>query len=98
MPRACSDCQLTVIGNNGGRRRIALPAIIAEAGKGTKKRFLDFFTVNIRICRPPNASAAPYLLAAFSLVPSFDATDWLPNDVMTRFFAWDVIPKVGKKR
>ena len=88
---------LVVIRNTAGQGS-GLPAIIAGARKGARKRFLDFFTVNIRICRPPNASAAPYLLAAFSLVPSFDATDWLPNDVMTRFFAWDVIPKVGKKR
>src|SRR5229473_1520865 len=47
--------QLTVIGNTGGGQRIALPAIIAGAGKGTTKRFLDFFTVNIR---NPNTRAA----------------------------------------
>src|SRR5260370_40013598 len=47
--------ELTVIGNTGGRRRIALPAIIAGAGKGARKRFLDFFTVNIR---NPNTRAA----------------------------------------
>src|SRR6266852_5745967 len=38
---------LVVIRNTGGQR-IALPAIIAGAGKGARKRFLDFFTVNIR--------------------------------------------------
>src|SRR5260370_7409986 len=47
--------ELTVIGNTGGRRRIALPAIIAGAGKGARKRFLDFFTVNTR---KPNTRAA----------------------------------------
>jgi integrase/recombinase XerD len=35
--------------------RIALPAIIARAGKGARKRFLDFFTINIR---NPNTPAA----------------------------------------
>jgi site-specific recombinase XerD len=41
--------QLVVIGNTGPGRRVALPAIIAEAGKqGAKDRFLEFFTVNIR--------------------------------------------------
>jgi integrase/recombinase XerD len=40
--------ELTVIRNTGGGQKVALPAIIAGAGKGTKKRFLDFFTVNIR--------------------------------------------------
>ena len=47
--------QLTVIGSTGGRRGVALPAIIAGAGKGARKRFLDFFTVNIR---NPNTRAA----------------------------------------
>src|SRR6266851_3506119 len=47
--------ELTVIGNTGGRRGVALPAIIAGAGKGARKRFLDFFTVNIR---NPNTRAA----------------------------------------
>src|SRR5712692_9166676 len=47
--------QLTVIGSTGGRRGVALPAIIAGAGKGARKRFLDCFTVNIR---NPNTRAA----------------------------------------
>ena len=47
--------QLTVIGNTGGGRRVALSAIIAGAGKGAKTRFLEFFTVNIR---NPNTRAA----------------------------------------
>ena len=40
--------ELLVIGNTGGRQRVALPALIVGAGKGAKKRFLEFFTVNIR--------------------------------------------------
>jgi site-specific recombinase XerD len=47
--------ELAVIGNTGRRQGVALPAIIAGAGKGAKKRFLDFFTVNIR---NPNTRAA----------------------------------------
>jgi site-specific recombinase XerD len=47
--------ELTAIGSTGGRRGVALLAIIAGAGKGTKKRFLEFFTVNIR---NPNTRAA----------------------------------------
>ncbi len=27
------------------------------------------------------------MLAAFSYTPGFDATDWLPNDVMAEYFA-----------
>src|ERR1700731_3829657 len=40
--------ELAVIGNTGGGQRVALPAIIAGAGQGAKKRFLEFSTVNIR--------------------------------------------------
>jgi site-specific recombinase XerD len=47
--------ELVLIGNTGGRQRVALPAIIAGAGKDARKRFLDFFTVNIR---NPNTCAA----------------------------------------
>jgi site-specific recombinase XerD len=47
--------QLTVIGSTGRQRGVALPAIIAGAGKGARKRFLEFFTVNIR---NPNTRAA----------------------------------------
>jgi hypothetical protein len=36
--------------------------------------------------RPPGGWAAPYRLAAFSHATGFDATDWLPNDVMAGFF------------
>jgi predicted DNA-binding WGR domain protein len=35
----------------------------------------------------PRRIGCPYRLAAFSQAPSFDATDWLPGDVMARFFA-----------
>jgi integrase/recombinase XerD len=38
---------LVVIGNTAGQG-VALPAIIAGAGKRTRTRFLEFFTVNIR--------------------------------------------------
>ena len=44
-----------VIGNTGGQQGLALPAIIAEAAKGARSRFLEFFTVNIR---NPNTHAA----------------------------------------
>ena len=40
--------ELVVFGNTSGRQGVALPAIIAGAGQGAKKRFLEFFTVNIR--------------------------------------------------
>src|SRR5690242_12586126 len=46
---------LTLIGNTGGGQQGALPAIVAGAGQGAKKRFLEFFTVNIR---NPNTRAA----------------------------------------
>jgi len=47
--------ELVLTGNTGGRQRVVLPAIIAGAGKDARKRFLDFFTVNIR---NPNTRAA----------------------------------------
>ena len=47
--------QLVVIGNTGRGQRVALPAIIAGAGQEAKKRFLEFFTGNIR---NPNTRAA----------------------------------------
>jgi hypothetical protein len=34
----------------------------------------------------PKRIGCPYRLAAFSQAPSFDATGWLPGDVMARFF------------
>jgi hypothetical protein len=45
---------LILIGNTAGQG-VALPAIIAGAGKRAKTRFLEFFTVNIR---NPNTRAA----------------------------------------
>jgi integrase/recombinase XerD len=50
---------LVVIRNTAGRG-IALPTLVARAGKGAKTRFLEFFTVNIR---NPNTRAA-YMRAA----------------------------------
>src|ERR1700743_61264 len=47
--------QLTVIRNTGGWQGRGWPSIIASAGKGAKKRFLEFFTVNVR---NPNTRAA----------------------------------------
>src|SRR5712692_11087390 len=54
---------LVVIGNTAGRGS-GLPAIIAGAGKGARKRFLDFFTVNIRNpnTRAPHGRAAAAFL------------------------------------
>jgi site-specific recombinase XerD len=46
---------LILIGNTGRGQGVALPAIIAGAGKRAKTRFLEFFTVNIR---NPNTRAA----------------------------------------
>ena len=40
--------ELAVIGNTGRGQWVGLPALIVGAGKGAKKRFLEFFTVNIR--------------------------------------------------
>ena len=34
----------------------------------------------------PKRIGCPYRLAGFSSAPGFDATDWLPGDVMARFF------------
>src|SRR5215831_4599195 len=52
--------ELVVFGNTGGRQKVGLPTIIAGAGKGTRTRFLEFFTVNIR---NPNTRAAYYRAA-----------------------------------
>jgi integrase/recombinase XerD len=46
---------LVVIGSTGRGQGVALPAIIAGAGKRARTRFLEFFTVNIR---NPNTRAA----------------------------------------
>lgn len=35
----------------------------------------------------PQRIGCPYRLAAFSTAPGFDASSWLPGDVMARFFA-----------
>jgi hypothetical protein len=34
----------------------------------------------------PKRIGCPYRLAAFSAAPGFDASAWLPSDVMARFF------------
>jgi site-specific recombinase XerD len=46
---------LAVIRNTGTGQAVALPALIAGAGKRAKIRFLEFFTVTIR---NPNTRAA----------------------------------------
>ena len=35
----------------------------------------------------PKRIGCPYRLATFSTAPGFDASTWLPGDVMARFFA-----------
>jgi hypothetical protein len=35
----------------------------------------------------PKRIGCPYRLAAFDYAPGFDASGWLPGDVMVRFFA-----------
>jgi hypothetical protein len=43
-----------------------------------------------RLCRrlsAPKPIGCPYCLAAFSAAPGFDASAWLPGEVMARFFA-----------
>lgn len=35
----------------------------------------------------PKRIGCPYRLAVFSTTPGFDASSWLPGDVMARFFA-----------
>ena len=52
--------QLVVIEKRNTGHKVELPALIAGAGKGAKKRFLEFFTVNIR---NPNTRAAYYWAA-----------------------------------
>jgi hypothetical protein len=34
----------------------------------------------------PKRIGCPYRLAAFSTVPGFDASSWLPGEIMARFF------------
>jgi hypothetical protein len=34
----------------------------------------------------PKRIGCPYRLAAFSAAPGFDASSWLPGEVMTRLF------------
>src|SRR5262245_7513972 len=34
----------------------------------------------------PKRIGCPYQLAAFSAAPGFDASSWLPGDIMARFF------------
>jgi hypothetical protein len=34
----------------------------------------------------PRRIGCPYRLASFSAAPGFDATAWLPGDVIARFF------------
>jgi hypothetical protein len=35
----------------------------------------------------PKRIGCPYRLAAFSAAPGFDASEWLPGEVMARFFS-----------
>ena len=42
-----------------------------------------------RLCRrlsAPRRIGCPYRLSAFSAAPGFDASSWLPGEVMARFF------------
>jgi hypothetical protein len=36
----------------------------------------------------PKRIGCPYHPAAFSAAPGFDASAWLPDEVMARFLAW----------
>jgi len=85
--------QLTVIGNTGGGQRIALPAIIAGAGKGARKRFLDFFTVNIR---NPNTRAA-YGRAAAAFLRWCDARGIGALDQVEPVHVAEYIEGLGKR-
>jgi hypothetical protein len=46
--------------------------------------------IHDRLCRrllAPKRIGCPYRLAAFSAAPGFNASAWLPGEVMARFFA-----------
>jgi site-specific recombinase XerD len=76
----------------GGKGR-DLPAIIAGAGKGAKKRFLDFFTVNIR---NPNTRAA-YGRAAAAFLYWCDARGIGALDEVEPFHLAAYIEQLGKR-
>jgi hypothetical protein len=44
-------------------------------------------TGSAAVSSAPKRIGCPYRLAALSQAPGFDATGWLPGDVMARFFA-----------
>src|ERR1700732_859270 len=83
---------LVVIRNTAGQGG-GLPAIIAGARKGAKKRFLDFFTVNIR---NPNTRAA-YGRAAAAFLHWCDARGIGALDEVEPFNAAAYIEQRGKR-
>ena len=85
--------ELTVIGSTGGGQGRALPSIIAGAGKGAKKRFLDFFTVNIR---NPNTRAA-YGRAAGEFLRWCDARGIGALNEVEPFHVAAYIEQLGKR-
>src|SRR6202521_3436427 len=85
--------ELAVIGSTGGGQGRGLHSIIAGAGKGAKKRFLDFFTVNIR---NPNTRAA-YGRAAAAFLHWCDARGIGALDEVEPFHVAAYIEQLGKR-
>src|ERR1700687_2315679 len=83
---------LVVIRNTAGQGS-GLPAIIAGAGKGARKRFLDFFTVNIR---NPNTRAA-YGRAAAAFLRWCGARGIGPRDQVEPVHVAEYIEGLGKR-
>ena len=85
--------ELAVIGSTGGGQGRGLHSLMAGAGKGAKKRFLDFFTVNIR---NPNTRAA-YGRAAAAFLHWCDARGIGALDEVEPFHVAAYIEQLGKR-
>src|SRR5216684_5009981 len=83
---------LVVIRNTAGQS-VGLPALVARAGKGARKRFLEFFTVNIR---NPNTRAA-YGRAAAAFLRWCDARGIGALDQVEPVHVAEYIEGLGKR-
>jgi predicted DNA-binding WGR domain protein len=66
------------IGTGGQERRYASP-------RPEEMREVIHDRLRRRLSAPKRIGC-PYRLAAYSAVPGFDASDWLPGEIMARFF------------
>ncbi len=62
---------------------LELPGCVVAAGPGATFAWEEFFLGKIR--NPYTRTA--YRLAAFKAAPGFDASSWLPGEIMAKFFA-----------